>query len=345
MTYLQGAAISGAASHCIIPCGWDCGNGYAKLHTQDGQILIPSYFKQIIETDGNDYESLGNGAVIEYLQGERIDLVGSKWLIGDTAEIYCKQSFGRIVDDFKNKITYGLQMLLGAIALASRQQNYNLFVVASLHDSQAFAPDLKKALQGNHTVKFDGKDIVNICVNCQVTEEGVGALLISRAPGQQKIALIDIGHGTTISSVFEGNKLLQNSRKIDTVGVHHLCEVIANNLLTRRHLGKPANLHLIREGMSRNFNYGTTSWDFSNIYGSELKGWLASCLVPAWKHLQSRADELDAIYLVGGGASLPFVSAIASRQGVATIQNSQLANVEGLLKLATLVQKQEKNNG
>ena len=339
MTYLQAIARNGTITHETIPCGWDCGNGYSKLHTPQGQILISSYFKSVSDSDKNDYESLGNGALIEYLQGDRTDLINSKWLIGETAEIYFKQSFGRIVDDWRNKITYGLQMLLGAIAIAPRQQNYNLLVVASLHDSQAFAPDFKKALQGQHTVKFDGKDIVNIYVNCQVTEEGVGALLISRAPGQQKIALIDLGHGTTITSVFEGNKLLQNSRKIDTVGVHHLCEAIANNLQTRRHLGKPANPHLIREGLTKNFAYGSTAWEFSSIYSDELKGWLSSCLVPSWKHLQSRADDLDAIYLVGGGALLSNVSAIAARQGIATIQNSQTANVQGLLKLAISHQK------
>lgn len=339
MTYLQTIASNGTTTHEMTPCGWDCGNGYSKLHTTQGQILIPSYFKQISASDENSYESLGNGALFEYLQGDRTDLVNSKWLIGETAEIYFKQSFGRIVDDLRNKLTYGLQMLLGAIALIPKQQNYNLLIVASLHDSQAFAPDLKKALQGNHTVKFDGNDIVNICVNCQVVEEGVGGLIISRAPGQQKVALIDLGHGTTITSVFEGNKLLQNSRKIDTVGVHHLCEAIANNLQTRRHLNKPANPHLIREGLGKNFAYGSTAWEFSGIYGDELKGWLASCLVASWKHLQSRADDLDAIYLIGGGAMLPNVSAIAARQGIATIQNSQIVNVQGLLKLAISHQK------
>jgi len=334
LTYLQTIASNGRITHDITPCGWDCGNGYSKLHTTEGQILIPSYFKQISASDENSYESLGNGALVEYLQGDRTDLVNSKWLIGETAEVYFKQGFGRIVDDFRNKITYGLQMLLGAIALIPRQKNYNLLIVGSLHDSQAFSSDLKKALQGNHTVKFDGKDIVNICVNCQVVEEGVGGLIVSRAPGQQKIALIDLGHGTTITSIFQGNKLLQNSRKIDTIGVSDLCEAIANNLQTRRRLGKAANSHLIREGIGQNFRYGTSNWEFSDVYADELKPWLASCLVAAWKHLQSRADDLDAIYLIGGGAMLPNVSAIAARQGIATIPNSQTANVEGLLKLA-----------
>lgn len=339
MAYLQTATSNGRITHDIILCGWDCGNGYSKLHTTEGQILVPSYFKQISASDENSYESLGNGALVEYLQGDRTDLINSKWLIGEAAEIYFKQGFGSIVDDLRNKITYGLQMLLGAIAIAPRQQNYNLLVVASLHDSQAFSSDLKKALQGNHIVKFDGNQIVNIYVDCQIVEEGVGGLLIARAPGQRKVALIDLGHGTTITSVFEGNKLLQNSRKIDTVGVHHLCEAIANNLQTRRRLGKAANSHLIREGIGQNFRYGTSNWEFSDVYADELKPWLSSCLVPAWKHLQSRADDLDAIYLIGGGCNLPNVSAIAARQGIATIQNAQVANVQGLLKLATLKQK------
>ncbi|NEU77041.1 ParM/StbA family protein [Hassallia byssoidea VB512170] len=344
MTYLASTAISATASHDAIPCGWDCGNGYAKLHSTDGEILIPSYFYQIDDHDGANYEALGTGSVIEYVSGDRLDLIGTRWLIGETAEIYHPLNYQRIVDDFKNKVTYGLQMLLGAIALMPKQSNYHLTVVASLHDSQAFATDLKKALQGNHIVKLNGTSC-GVTLTVQVTEEGIGALIVNRVPGQRKVALIDLGHGTTITSIFEGNKLLQNSRIVEPVGVYHLCSNIANNIETRRKLNKPASIHLIREGIYNQFHYGTTGWQFDEVYAAELKPWLKSCLVKAFKHLQARADDLDATYLIGGGANLPSVSAIASRQGIATIQNSQLANVQGLLKLATLVQKQEKNNG
>lgn len=342
MTYLVSNAMSGTASRDAIPCGWDCGNGYAKLHFPAGEILIPSYFYQIDDRDCSNYEALGNGALVEYLSGDRLDLVGTRWLIGETAEIYQRLNYQRIVDDFKNKVSYGLQMLLGAIALMPKQSSYHLAIVASLHDSQAFATDLKKVLQGTHLVKFNGTSCT-VSLTVQVTEEGIGALILNRVPSQRKVALIDLGHGTTITSIFEGNKLLQNSRIVEPVGVYHLCSNIANNVETRRRLNKPASIHLVREGIYNQFLYGTTGWQFDEIYAAELKPWLKSCLVKAFKHLQSRADDMDAIYLLGGGALLPSVSAIASRQGIATIHSSQMANVQGLLKLATLLQLQESN--
>ncbi|MGI2907694.1 ParM/StbA family protein [Tolypothrix sp. VBCCA 56010] len=344
MTYLASTAISGIVSHDAIPCGWDCGNGYAKLHSADGEILMPSYFYQIDDHDCANYEALGNGSMIEYLSGDRLDLINTRWLIGETAEIYHPLNYQRIVDDHKHKVNYGLQMLLGAIALMPKQNNYHLTVVASLHDSQAFAADLRKALQGSHRVKLNGTSCT-VTLFVQVTEEGIGALIMNRVPGQRKVALIDLGHGTSITSIFEGNKLLQNSRIVEPVGVYHLCSNIANSIETRRKLGKPASIHLIREGIYNQFHYGTTGWQFDEVYTVELKPWLKSCLAKAFKHLQSRADDLDVIYLLGGGANLPNVSAIASRQGIATIQSSQMANVQGLLKLATLRQLQDKNHG
>ena len=344
MTYLASSATSGTANHSAIPCGWDCGNGYAKLHSPEGEILMQSYFYQIDDHDSSNYESVGNGSVIEYISGDRLDLINTRWLIGETAEIYQPLNYQRIVDDHRHKVNYGLQMLLGAIALMPKQSNYHLTVVASLHDSQAFAADLRKALQGSHWVKLNGESCT-VTITVQVVEEGVGALILNRAPGQRKVALLDLGHGTVITSIFEGNKLLQNSRIVEPVGVFHLCSNIANNVETRRKLGKVASIHLIREGIYNHFHYGTTGWQFDEVYAAELKPWLKSCLVKAFKHLQSRADDLDVIYLLGGGANLPNVSAIASRQGIASIQNSQLANVQGLLKLATLAQRQEKNNG
>lgn len=217
MTYLASTANSGVASHDAIPCGWDCGNGYAKLHSPDGEILMQSYFYQIDDHDCGNYEALGNGSVIEYLSGDRLDLIGTRWLIGETAEIYHPLNYQRIVDDFKHKVNYGLQMLLGAIALMPKQNNYHLTVVASLHDSQAFAADLRKALQGSHRVKLNGTSCT-VTLFVQVTEEGIGALILNRVPGQRKVALIDLGHGTTIAGKETGGLAATFKEGINFIG-------------------------------------------------------------------------------------------------------------------------------
>jgi hypothetical protein len=377
-----------SAMCATTPIGWDCGNGWGKLIASDGEILIPSYFKQVL--DSKEYEPLGEGAVIEYLEGDglspeptarlchsrtvpvraacpkdsgltdtlrakhtlreperptggdfprgsgganRTNLIGTRWLIGETAQIEFPQGYQRIVDDWKHKVTYGLQMLLGAVALMPYQQNRSLVVVASIHDAHVFGAELKKALSGCHLVKLNGK-ACSVGITAHICEEGIGALAVARAPGQRKIGLIDLGHGSTIASVFEGNKQIQGGRKVFDVGVHHLVNAIANNQEMRTYLSKPASAHLIRNGLQNNYLYGTTGLSFEDVYTAELKPWVQSCLAPAVKFLQPWLDNLDAVYCIGGGANLPHIAQLLTKRNITVIPNAQKANAEGLLKLA-----------
>ncbi len=330
MTYLANSVT------VATPIGWDCGNGWGKLITSEGEILIPSYFKQVL--DSKDYEPLGEGAVIEYLEGDRTNLNGTRWLIGETAQIEFPQGYQRIVDDWRHKVSYGLQMLLGAVALMPYEQNRSLVVVASIHDAHVYGADLKKVLSGQHLIKLNGK-ACSVQVAAHICEEGIGALTVARAPGQRKIGLIDLGHGSTIATVFEGNKQIQGGRKVFDVGVHHLVDAIANNLQSRKHLGKPASAHLVRNGLQNNYLYGTTGWSFEDIYTAELKPWVQSCLAPAVKFLQPWLDNLDAVYCIGGGANLPHIAQLLTKRGIATIPDAQKANAEGLLRLAQVAMR------
>ncbi|BAY50681.1 hypothetical protein SAMD00079811_83120 (plasmid) [Scytonema sp. HK-05] len=319
------------AMPATTPIGWDCGNGWGKLIASDGEILIPSYFKQVL--DSKDYEPLGEGAVIEYLEGDRGNLSGTRWLIGETAQIEFPQAHQRIVDDWRHKVTYGLQMLLGAVALMPHQQNRSLSVAASIHDAHVFGAELKKALSGSHLLRLNRRTC-SIQITSNICEEGIGALMIARAPGQRKVGLIDLGHGSTIATVFEGNKQIQGGRKVFDVGVHHLVDAIANNQEMRSYLGKPASAHLIRNGLQNNCLYGTTGWSFEDIYNAELKPWVQSCLAPAVKFLQPWLDDLDAVYCIGGGASLAYIAQLLTKRSITVVPNAQKANAEGLLKLA-----------
>lgn len=320
-------------AYCI---GFNPGNGYVKAVSEDAQILMPSYFRQVMNEDINNYEAIDSGAVIEIVvSSTHPELSNTKWLLGDTAKEYFPDAHGSVVDTLDGKQRYGLQLFLGAIALLGVDNDANINVVTSIHDSQVFGHELKKALDGCHSVKINGYKIPReIKVLSRVTEEGTGAILSGLYSPNRSIGLIDIGHGTTICSIFRGGKLMEGSRKVWNSGVYQLCEAISSHPDTRKHLRKYGNVHVIREGLRANFVYGTTGWEFSSVYASVLKDWLGSCLAPAFKHLQPRQDELESIYLTGGGALLPNIAAIATKNGLTPIQNPQMAEAIGLQKLA-----------
>jgi Actin like proteins N terminal domain len=316
--------------------GINIGNGYTKAVSETAQVALPSYYRQISEGDINGYEAIDSGAVIEIVgSSTRPDLIDTKWLLGDTAKEYFPDAYGQVVDSLDGKQRYGLQLFLGAIALLGVENDASINALASIHDSQIFGKDLKKALDGTHTVKINGCRFTReINILSRVTEEGTGAILSGTYSPRGSIGLIDVGHGTTIASIFRGGKLMDGSRTVLPVGVHQLCDAIAKHPDTRRKLQRQGNLHLIREGLKSNFTYGTTGWEFSSIYASVLKDWVSGCLAPAFKHLQPRIDELQTIYLTGGGALLPNISAIATRHGLTTIQDPQMAEALGLQKVS-----------
>ncbi|MBW4444350.1 MAG: hypothetical protein KME10_24645 [Plectolyngbya sp. WJT66-NPBG17] len=63
------------------PLGLDIGNGSTKFVTSDREVLIPSYVLPISHIGSTDPE-LG---FIEYLGGDRDDLIGAKWFAGKPA--------------------------------------------------------------------------------------------------------------------------------------------------------------------------------------------------------------------------------------------------------------------
>jgi hypothetical protein len=105
-----------------------------------------------------------------------------------------------------------------------------------------------------------------------VKEEGQGAIAQATSTAVIDIKtqniLIDIGHGTIITSVFGiGGKLI--ARTVTPGGVSALIEAIAKNINTRRQLAKEGDRQIIRQGLESKaapFQYGTTGWNFRSVY-------------------------------------------------------------------------------
>ncbi|MBD1889687.1 hypothetical protein [Coleofasciculus sp. FACHB-SPT9] len=95
-----------------------------------------------------DIPESSEGSLIEYLAGDRSDLIGQRWLTGHPAYQNNPQGYARTVDDGAGKVKYGLQLFLGALGTLPHRARWNLSVVASIQDAQAFGTELKESLQG-----------------------------------------------------------------------------------------------------------------------------------------------------------------------------------------------------
>ena len=336
-TAAQPASATTGSNSQPLPVGWDGGNGHGKLVIGDAEIKLPSYFQPIARHFDSEIAEC-EGAIIEYLEGDRTDLSGQRWLVGDAAYSQSPLSYQRVSDDARGKINHGLQILLGAIALLPPRQYWDLRVVASIQDAQVFGADLVAAMKGHHVVILNGRH-TTIDIDAKPAEEGFGAIyqaIKSNAVGRDDRAiLLDLGHGTSITSVFDGGKLMRDSRRVHPAGVGQLVEAIAKHPDTRRQLSAEGDRHLIRLGIeNHSFEYGYSNWNFRSIYEVELKPWVQSTLAPALKNAAPWRSSSAAILASGGGAQLPGITQLLAKQGIAVLADGRWANARGLSKIA-----------
>lgn len=324
----------------IIAGGFDGGNGRTKLVLPQIEKACPAY---VLPIHGRLYDVPEgvDGAYVQYLKGTRVDLHGERWLTGTAAYMRSPNAYSRVRDDKKGKITYGLQVLLGIIGTLPYRDTWKLLLTVSIQDAQAFGDDLYQNLSGTHLVKCNSEreSSIEIKVN-RVVEEGIGAIVQGTAygvtDGRKQNIIIDIGHGTIITSIFApGGKLLD--RSVFPYGVDSLYDTIAQNVKTRRELVREGDRELIRKGIENHtFHYGSTEWDFSEVYGEELTPWVEQNLTQALKAVDPWRDSSFALVAVGGGSELPGIEGFFSRKRIKTLPQGSWANPRGLCRISEI---------
>lgn len=322
----------------FLPVGVDCGNGNLKLIVDHAEIRTPAYFLPIHD-EPYDIPAAIEGGFVTYLEGTRSDLINQTWITGKPAYTQDPLACLRIVDDERGKIRYGLQMLLGGLATLSHRPLWRLLIVASIQDAKVFSAELRHAIIGTHTVKFNGKHHSTIEAQVvSVMEEGAGAILSNRAQidadGQN--ILIDFGSGTTILSLV-GAKGKLIDRRVYPAGVERLIDAIATNEETRKRLAQEGDRAVIRVGLENSsFNYGRIDWNFRAIYEHELRPWVQSVLAPALKIAAPWMPTASTKLVIGGGAQLPGIAQLLARQGFVIAQDGAWSNARGLARIAQL---------
>jgi hypothetical protein len=327
-----------ASDDQFLPAGVDCGNGNLKLIVDHAEIRTPSYVLPI-HRETYDVPAPVDGGFVQYLEGTQSDLIHQTWITGKPAYTQDPLACLRIVDDERGKIRYGLQMLLGGLATLSHRPLWRLLVVASIQDAKVFGTDLKQALSGTHTVKFNGKHHSTVEIQvASVMEEGTGAILSNRSQidteGQNIV--IDFGSGTTILSLF-GAKGKLIDRRVHPAGVERLIDAISSNEETRKRLAQAGDRAVIRTGIEEHsFVYGRIDWNFHKLYGDELKPWVQSVLAPALKIASPWMPTASTKLAIGGGSQLPGIAQLLVRQGFTIASDGAWSNARGLARIAQL---------
>lgn len=340
-TQTSSSTSSGTMSSQDIYLGLDSGNGRLKALSSLGNInRIPSllYFPHSEINCGNlDNES----SHIVYTGGSRSDLWGKSWIVGREAYILAPDTHISTSDDKEAKAKYCLELLLGAAAQVVASEKAGLTIALSIHDKQAFKDEVLEKLKGTHRVQLNGKPCeINVNI-ASITDEGVGAyyelLSIGKVKKSNTALFLDIGHGTIIISVFGGGEL--KFRKAYPLGVSRLYSAIANNLEMRKALsGIPGNPELIKAGVERcDFIYGNNaklSFNFSDIYKTELKPWVSDSLSKVLAATQQWQNEATHLIAIGGGVQLPGIKNYLEKRAFECLDNSEWLNAKGLLKIA-----------
>lgn len=321
--------------------GIDSGNGRLKALSSNGcAVRLPSllYFpnKEFIQGDIDD-----NSSFIVYEGGTRGDLWGCKWIIGKEAYLVAPDTHLSTSEDKEAKVKYSLELLLGVAAHIIKSQKVKLTVTLSVHDKETFQDEIKSKIQGVHRIVANGKKS-EVTVDLKYcVDEGVGAYyeLLNNKLVQKKhtLLLLDIGEGTIITSVFYNGQ--KKYRKSYPLGTSRLYQRISNNTEMRKKLrGLPGNIELIKSGIERgDFIYGNNpslSFSFKEIYRVELAPWVQESLLKVMTSVSEWMSEANHLFVIGGGVHLPGIKEWLEKKHFKTLNDSEMLNARGLLKLA-----------
>lgn len=328
----------------------DPGNGYLKAFDGSGQPwLTPSIVAEVSPGSHFPGLELPYGAHVQYLDGDRQDLKGREWLIGQ-AGLYETEHFERTVET--GKLNLGLQLILGSLPIPAGFSGviHVKRLCVCLPDARRDAASLKAKLGNRHIIKHNHGAVVEVRWDeVKVVEEGEGAIELSKRSqilGRNEGAgLLDLGCGTAIASyVNPQGRINYAARTPYPLGVNYLAsELIGKDYRFIQRFGSAPQIHLIIEGIEKGmqslensqdfggsgvFWYGTMG-TFDDIFKEKRSIWLRDVVTKTMATLGRFEAQISKIVIVGGGACL---LKNVNNNKIALCPNPQFANVLGMVE-------------
>ncbi|WP_026730778.1 ParM/StbA family protein [Fischerella sp. PCC 9605] len=354
----------------IFYAGYNLGNDSVKLLVES---FAPIRTASVVGYLQDENRSLLIPGSVEY-QGWRLNNADiswnqtnkNTWLGGDNVLDAELKTLNRVYGNPTGKSEYSLHMFLSALALLEdkngHRPNWRFKLAVSCHKPGLFS-NIHKSLSGLHKVTLNGLSSEIEIEVVKTMPEGLGAAgeITSSKP---KLAILDIGGGTTSVSHYQGSRpLLDKPEFYEKSGVLALYRTMLDSKQINGHpqgftiddvrIAVEAGMRDIvvngQKLMEANPNKpGTervkkgillgekTRFDITHIYVECLKNWLQAELKDACRKLAQLQDKGYTVYVIGGGSKLPLLSDQLKKDpynfNIAT--NGLYADVEGLLKIA-----------
>jgi hypothetical protein len=291
------------------------------------------------------------GCQFTYHAGERVDLIGHEFLVGNVASWHKPDTHLKLSDDPSLKAEYALHALLGAIGTLPQRTEWHLCLVPSIHDKKTFGNKLLELTKGTHLVSFNGKDKPHIRIKIDiplVVPEGAGsyyhAKRLNLVDVQAHCIGFDFGTSTVIPVPFTpGGKIIRH-QPLAVSGCVGLLEAIANDSELKAFIGtgKAASIDSIRQGIeSGEFTYtvnsrsGVRTFNFKPIYHRHLNSWLTDRVRLAFKAMDEWRNSAQSLIAWGGGVEMPSVTQALKNIGIVALPDGAFANAIGLQAIAS----------
>lgn len=313
----------------------DTGNYQTKVFDGQNVTVTQSLIAQLLSGTKMTTVPSETTRMLHYLGGSRKDLVGKMYIIGAGAE---DRASAKPLAEHASKTQMALQLILACLQLPETGGHFALTKLA------LFLPEIAvewqmliDSVEGEHSFVVNG---VNHRIEIpreaiSVFQEGSGVNHFVRQRGlvsaDEYLGVLDVGGGTFIGSLFnQSGELIDESRRIvgndNRWGVYSgLATMISGSPLFVQGLGKTGDPQLIASAIARAeyesvpdpqeptslflhpkqpLIYGTTGFDFSDIFSECNTAWTRACIREVWatwSHWQSRIGR---IVVSGGGAPL-----------------------------------------
>ena len=315
----------------------DLGNHWLKASVEGFDLIrIPSYHASCL-----DFTSENLDGYVKYIAGDRDDLVGKSWLIGQQAVRSESADLSRLVDHYMGKSELWLEYFLGLLShLPQINPCQKHKVTITCNDVDRHEPIIRKLATGTHKVLLSGQlATVEVAIK-KVLPEGYAALRNHKLTGAVRV--VDFGGGNITISGFEGDQLIGEPIAKD-FGCESLLQDLAGSSSLKSIIKQAPNLEVLNTSLERGVKkdsktgeqflyYGASKLNILPAYKEALGKFIDCKLREVIKKLDEYALTGETILVIGGGSKLPFLNVALKKKGYKISSDGGFDNIKGLIE-------------
>lgn len=321
--------------------GIDLGFGFVKTTNGDKDYIFPS-----VVGAGQDLTYRSElTTYIDPIENLAVAIDGKKYFVGDLAirqsEILSRSLSENHAQEKNTKV-----LLLAALALYVQGESQEFNVVTGLPPSYYLANKdvLADVIKGTHTItlNIDGVDMKKVIIinNVKIIPQPLGTLfhkifdfrgvVVDKELSRSRVGIIDVGFRTTDFVVVDKLEYIDKLSYSTTTGISNAYAIIAEHLRNQHRVFKE-NYELDEIVQKAQVKVAGKVYSLDQVKRDAFEQVTAKILTEMNSIWDPR--DLDVILISGGGGKALAEFILPELETASIVENSQVANVHGYLKL------------